>query len=193
MGFPDIVPDLKAKLPQLRGRLLASQPLADLSWFRVGGPAQALFIPEDELDLAYGLAHLPAELPVTVIGLGSNLIVRDGGVEGMVIRLGRGFSDIKVEAGYRVRAGAGVPDVKVARAAQEAGIAGLAFLRGIPGAIGGALRMNGGAYGRETCDALIEARSVDRAGGVRVFTNSDMHYEYRHCGAAEDIIFTQAL
>src|SRR5947199_908171 len=192
MGFPDIVPDLKAKLPQLRGRLLASQPLADLSWFRVGGPAQALFIPEDELDLAYGLAHLPAELPVTVIGLGSNLIVRDGGVPGVVIRLGRGFGEVEAE-GTRVRAGAAVPDVRVARIAQEAGIAGLAFLRGIPGAIGGALRMNGGAYGRETRDVLIEARGVDRLGNVRVFNNTDMHYSYRHCGAPDDVIFTEAL
>jgi len=192
MGFPDIVPDLKAKLPQLRGRLLASQPLADLSWFRVGGPAQALFIPEDELDLAYGLAHLPAELPVTVIGLGSNLIVRDGGVPGVVIRLGRGFGEVEAE-GTRVRAGAAVPDVRVARIAQEAGIAGLSFLRGIPGAIGGALRMNGGAYGRETKDALVEARGLDRQGTIRVFQVADMGYAYRHCGVAEDIIFTDAL
>jgi UDP-N-acetylmuramate dehydrogenase len=193
MAFPDLVPTLKAQMPALRGRLLPNQALAELTWFRVGGPAQVLFMPEDEGDLAYFLEHLPTEVPVTVIGLGSNLIVRDGGVAGVVIRLGRGFSEIKVEAGHRVRAGAGVPDVKVARAAQEVGIAGLAFFRGIPGAIGGALRMNGGAYGRETCDALIEARGVDRAGRVRVLTNGDMHYEYRHCGAPDDIIFTQAL
>src|SRR5262245_44041821 len=160
--FPDLVPDLKAKMPGLRGRLLPNQPLAELTWFRVGGPAQVLFMPEDEADLGYFLEHLPAEVPVTVIGLGSNLIVRDGGVPGVVIRLGRGFSDVTVEPDARVRAGTGVPDVKVSRAAQEAGIAGLAFFRGIPGAIGGALRMNGGAYGRETKDALIEARGVDR-------------------------------
>ena len=128
-----------------------------------------------------------------MIGLGSNLIVRDGGVPGVVIRLGRGFGEVKVEPGNRVRAGTAVPDVKVSRAAQEAAIAGLAFFRGIPGAIGGALRMNGGAYGRETKDALIEARGVDRRGNVRVFSNGDMHYTYRHCGAPEDVIFTQAL
>jgi UDP-N-acetylmuramate dehydrogenase len=149
-------------------------------------------MPEDEEDLAYLLAHLPSDIPVIVIGLGSNLIVRDGGVPGVVIRLGRGFSDIKVE-GQRVRAGCAVPDVKVSRAAQEASLAGLAFFRGIPGAIGGALRMNGGAYGRETKDALIEARGVDRQGRVRVFANGDMHYTYRHCGAPEDIIFTEAV
>src|SRR5207247_7961463 len=127
----------------------------------------------------------------TVIGLGSNLIVRDGGVPGVVVRLGRGFSEIKIETEHRIRAGAGVPDVKVARAAQEAGLAGLAFFRGIPGAIGGALRMNGGAYGRETKDALVEARGIDRQGRVRVFANRDMRYSYRHCGAPEDVIFTE--
>jgi UDP-N-acetylmuramate dehydrogenase len=192
MTFPDLVPDLKAKLPQLRGRLLANESLAPLTWFRVGGPAQALFMPEDEADLAYLLANLPAEILVTVVGLGSNLIVRDGGIAGVVIRLGRGFSDIKVE-GERIRTGTAVPDVRVAQAAQKAGLAGLAFLRGIPGAIGGALRMNGGAYGRETKDTLIEARGVDRAGNVRVFTNGDMHYTYRHCGVPDDVIFTEAL
>jgi UDP-N-acetylmuramate dehydrogenase len=189
----DIVPELKAKLPELRGRLLANQPLADLTWFRVGGPAQALFMPESEEDLAYFLAHAPADVPVTVVGLGSNLIVRDGGVPGVVIRLGRGFNEVAIEAGNRVRAGAAVPDVRVARAAQEGAVAGLSFLRGIPGAIGGALRMNGGAYGAETKDVLIEARGVDRQGRMHVFANADMHYSYRHCGVADDVIFTQAL
>jgi UDP-N-acetylmuramate dehydrogenase len=192
MSSPDIARDLKARMPALRGRLLTNQPLAELTWFRVGGPAQVLFMPEDEDDLAYLLGHLPAEIPVTVIGLGSNLIVRDGGVPGVVVRLGRGFGEIAIE-GINVRAGAAVPDVKVARAAQEAGIAALAFLRGIPGAIGGALRMNGGAYGREIKDALVEARAVDRRGRVHVLRNADMHYAYRHCGAPDDFIFTQAL
>jgi UDP-N-acetylmuramate dehydrogenase len=191
MSFPDIVAALQSKMPALRGRLLANQSLAELTWFRVGGPAQILFMPEDEEDLAYMLANLPAEIPVAVIGLGSNLIVRDGGVPGVVIRLGRGFGEISIE-GLTLRAGAAVPDVKAARAAQEAGIAGLSFLRGIPGGIGGALRMTGGAYGRETKDALIEARAVDRAGRVHVLGNADMHYTYRHCGAPDDYIFTQA-
>ena len=193
MAFSDISPELNARAPKLRGRLMPNQPLAELTWFRVGGPAQVLFMPEDEADLAYFLGALPAEIPVTVIGLGSNLIVRDGGVPGVVVRLGRGFGEVKVAAGGRVRAGAAVPDVKVSRAAQEAGLAGLAFFRGIPGAVGGALRMNGGAYGRETKDALIEARGVDREGRLRVFGNGDMHYSYRHCGAPEDVIFTAAL
>jgi len=192
MSFPDIVADLKSAMPELRGRLMANQSLAELTWFRVGGPAQALFMPEDEADLAYFLAHLPADMPVTVVGLGSNLIVRDGGIPGVTIRLGRGFNEISVD-GLAVRAGAGVPDVRVARAAQEAGIAGLAFMCGIPGGVGGALRMNGGAYGRETKDALIEARAVDRAGRVHVLKNADMHYAYRHCGVPDDYIFTQAL
>ncbi len=192
MTFPDMSPDLKSRMPKLRGRLLSNQPLAELTWFRVGGPAQALFMPEDASDLAYFLKHLPAEIPVIVIGLGSNLIVRDGGVPGVVIRLGRGFNEVTVE-GTRIRAGAAVPDVKVARAAQEAGLAGLSFLRGIPGGIGGALRMNGGAYGGETKDTLVEATGVDRAGNIRVYSNADMHYTYRHCGAPEDVIFTEAL
>ena len=193
MIFPDLVADLKARLPALRGRLMANQSLAELTWFRVGGPAQALFMPEDAADLGDFLAHLPAEIPVVVIGLGSNLIVRDGGVPGVVIRLGRGFGEVKVEDGSRIRAGTAAPDVKVSRGAQEAAIAGLAFFRGIPGAVGGALRMNGGAYGRETKDALIEARGVDRAGRLRVFSNGDMHYSYRHCGVPDDVVFTQAL
>jgi UDP-N-acetylmuramate dehydrogenase len=177
----------------LRGRLLANQPLAELTWFRVGGPAQALFMPEDEEDLAYLLAGLPREIPVTVIGLGSNLIVRDGGVAGIVIRLGRGFNQIECEEGNRVRAGTAVPDQRVARATLDAGIAGLAFLRGIPGAIGGALRMNGGAYGRETRDILVEARGVDRAGNIHVYSNPEMGFGYRHCDVPEDVVFTAAL
>jgi UDP-N-acetylmuramate dehydrogenase len=193
MTFPDLVPDLRARIPGLRGRLLANQPLAELTWFRVGGPAQVLFSPQDTEDLAALLAQLPAEIPVTVIGLGSNLIVRDDGVAGVVIRLGRGFGEIAIESGHRVRAGTAVPDVKVARAAQEAAIAGLSFLRGIPGSIGGALRMNGGAYGGETKDVLVEVRGVDRAGRIVTFTNADMHYTYRHCGAPEDVIFTEAV
>ena len=193
MSFPDISASIKSAMPALRGRLLPNQSLAGLTWFRVGGPAQLLFMPDDENDLAYCLAHLPADIPVTVIGLGSNLIVRDGGIAGVVIRLGRGFGETSIESDQRVRAGASVPDVRVAKAAQEAGIAGLAFLRGIPGAIGGALRMNGGAYGGETKDILVEARGVDRAGNVMVLRNADLHYSYRHCGAPDDVIFTQAL
>jgi UDP-N-acetylmuramate dehydrogenase len=191
MGFPDIVPELKANAPNLRGRLLPNQSLAELTWFRVGGPAQVLFMPEDEADLAYFLGVLPAKIPVIVVGLGSNLIVRDGGIPGVVVRLGRGFNDVTVD-GLKIVAGPAVPDVKVARAAQEAGVAGLSFMRGIPGAVGGALRMNGGAYGGETKDVLVEARAVDRQGRIHVLTNADMHYTYRHCGAPEDYIFTAA-
>jgi len=193
MTSPDIVPALKAKLPQLRGRLLGNEPLAPLTWFRVGGPAQALFMPEDESDLVYLMANLPRDVPVTVIGLGSNLIVRDGGVAGVVIRLGRGFNDTRIEPDHRVRAGAAVPDLRLAKAAQEAGIGGLAFMRGIPGAVGGALRMNGGAYGTETKDVLIEARGVDRAGTMRVYANAEMGFGYRHCGVADDVVFTEVL
>ena len=191
MSFPDIVPELKARLPELRGRLLANQPLGEFTWFRVGGPAQAFFMPEDENDLAYALRNLPANVPVYVIGAGSNLIVRDGGVPGVVVRLGRGFNEVKIE-GERVTAGTAVLDAMVAREAQKAGIAGLAFFSGIPGTIGGALRMNGGAYGGETKDILIEARGVDRAGDIRSFSNAEMGFSYRHCGVPEDVIFTSA-
>ena len=193
MAFPDIVSDLKNRLPNLRGRLIANQPLGEFTWFRVGGPAQALFMPEDENDLAYVLGNLPNDIPVTVIGAGSNLIVRDGGVEGVVIRLGRGSNGSETDDARRVTAGTAVLDVMVARAAQKASIAGLAFLSGIPGTIGGALRMNGGAYGGETKDILIEARGVDRAGTIRTFSNADMGFSYRHCSAPEDVIFTTAV
>ena len=193
MSFPDIVADLKARMPELRGRLLANQSLAELTWFRVGGPAQVFYIPEDENDLAYFLQNLPTETPVYVIGAGSNLIVRDGGVPGVIIRLGRGFNEVKIQDGQRIRAGAAMLDVKVAREAQKAGIAGLAFYSGIPGSIGGALRMNGGAYGGETKDVLIEARGVDRTGKLKIYTNAEMEFSYRHCGVSEDVVFTSAL
>jgi len=193
MTFRDIVPGLKAAMPELRGRLVANQALAESAWFRVGGPAQALFMPDDEDDLAYFLARLPADVPVMVLGAASNVIVRDGGISGVVIRLGNRFSDATIEDGHRVRAGAGALDVRVSRAARDAGVAGLEFLSGIPGGIGGALRMNAGAYGGETRDILIEARGVDRAGNIRVFANADMKYSYRHSGAPDDVIFTQAL
>lgn len=192
MSFPDIAPELKAKMPELRGRLLANQPLGEFTWFRVGGPAQLFFLPEDENDLAYFLRNLPPKIPVTVIGAGSNLIVRDGGVPGVVIRLGRGFNDAKIEQ-HNVTAGSAMLDVMVARAAQGAGVAGLAFLSGIPGTIGGALRMNGGAYGGETKDVLVEARGVDRQGNIRSFSKDEMAFSYRHCGVADDVIFTSAI
>lgn len=184
---------LLAQLPKVRGRLDANAPLADFTWFRTGGPAEVLYAPADEADLAAFLQATPRDIPVQVIGVGSNLLVRDGGVPGVVIRMGRGFSDVTVEEGHRVRAGAAALDVRVARFAQEHGIDALTFLRGIPGTIGGALRMNAGAYGGETKDILVEARAVDRSGNLHVLSNADMHYTYRHCGAAEDLIFTEAL
>jgi len=184
---------LMASLAELRGRLKAEAPLKDLTWFRAGGPAEVLYSPADEADLAYFLRETSSGIPVTVIGLGSNLLVRDGGIEGVVIRLGRGFGEIKIEEGSRLRVGTAVPDVKVARAAADAGISGLSFYRGIPGCVGGALRMNGGAHGRETKEVLVEARAVDRKGNVHVLPLAELHYAYRHCGAPEDFIFTEAL
>ncbi|MET1045447.1 MAG: UDP-N-acetylmuramate dehydrogenase [Hyphomicrobium sp.] len=190
--FADITGELKAAMPELKGKLSANASLADVTWFRVGGPAQVLFMPADEADLAYFLKTLAREVPVQVIGLGSNLLVRDGGVPGVVIRLGRGFSDIKVEDGHRLRAGTAVPDVKVARAAADAGISGLAFYRGIPGSIGGALRMNAGAHGRETKDCLVRARAIDSSGAIHVLSLADMGFTYRHSGVPRDWIFTEA-
>jgi UDP-N-acetylmuramate dehydrogenase len=180
------------RLPLVRGELVENAPLAPLTWFRVGGAAEVLFRPVDADDLAAFLAAVPDDVPLTIIGVGSNLLVRDGGVAGVVIRLGRGFMQIEALPGRRVRAGTAALDVAVARAAQEAGIAGLEFYRGIPGSIGGALRMNGGAYLRETKDVLVEAVALDRKGRRHVLTNADMHYTYRHCGAAEDLIFVEA-
>ena len=191
--FPDITPELRARMPDLRGSLEANAATAPLSWFRTGGPAQVLFTPADAEDLAYFLERLEPAVPVLPVGLGSNLLVRDGGLKGVVIRLGRGFSEIKSEDGHRVRAGAGAPDVKVARTAAEAGIAGLSFLRGIPGTIGGALRMNGGAYGGETKDVLVEAKGVTRRGETRTYALADMGFTYRHSSVPDDVIFTEAL
>lgn len=193
MTFPDRTNELKAALPDLRGRLMANAPLRDITWFRVGGAAQVLFTPADEADLAYFLKSIGPEWPVFVIGLGSNLLVRDGGVRGIVVRLGRGFGEIRAEPGHRLRVGTVVPDVKAARAAAEAGIKGLAFYRGIPGSIGGALRMNAGAHDRETKDVLVEARAIDRFGDIHVLANADMGFTYRYCGVSPEWIFTEAL
>src|SRR5690242_8092141 len=192
MSFPDITPSLKAAMPQLRGRLLANQSLAELTWFRVGGPAQVLFTPSDEDDLAYFLARLPAELPVHVVGVGSNLIVRDGGISGVVIRLSpRGFGETGAQ-GNVVSAGAAALDKRVAETAVAANLSGLEFLFGIPGTIGGALRMNAGANGTETKDVLIEAVGIGRDGKKHAFSNADMEFTYRNSGVDAAMIFTSA-
>ncbi len=179
-------------LPGVRGRIEANAPLGPLTWFRVGGPADVLFRPADANDLASFLAQLPANVPVTVIGVGSNLLVRDGGVEGVIIRLGKTFGAIKVE-GTRIHVGAGASDVSVAAAARDAGLAGLEFLRGIPGTIGGALRMNAGAYGREIANVLVEAEAVDRNGKRHLLTLEHMGFSYRRSAVPADWIFTRAV
>ena len=168
-------------------------PLAPYTWFRVGGPADVLFLPADEEDLAAFLAALPSEVPVSVLGLGSNVIVRDGGIEGIVIRLaGRAFGEIEIR-NNTLRAGTAALDAQVAKAAAQAGIAGLGFFSGVPGSIGGALRMNAGCYGRETKDALVSARAVTRDGNVVGLSVDEMGYAYRHSDAPQDLIFTSAL
>ena len=192
MTFPDIVPDLKARMPELRGRLLANQSLAELTWFRVGGPAQVLFTPADEDDLASFLGGLPAELPVYVVGVGSNLIVRDGGLPGVVVRLSpRGFGEAAAQDEV-VSAGAAALDKRVAEVAAGANLAGLEFFFGIPGTIGGALRMNAGANGAETRDVLLEATGIGRDGQRHVFDNAGMKFVYRNSGVDPQLIFTSA-
>jgi UDP-N-acetylmuramate dehydrogenase len=192
MTFPDITPELKAAMPELRGRLLANEQLGPLTWFRVGGPAQVLFTPADEDDLAYFLAKLPGEIPVYAVGVGSNLIVRDGGMPGVVIRLSpRGFGE-SVADGDVVRAGTAALDRRVAETAAAADIGGLEFYFGIPGTIGGALRMNAGANGGETKDVLIEATGIGRDGSKHSFDNAGMKFVYRNSGVDPSIIFTSA-
>ncbi|WGM39970.1 UDP-N-acetylmuramate dehydrogenase [Caulobacter sp. NIBR1757] len=182
-------------LPQVRGKLLREEALAPFTWFRVGGPAEVLFLPADEEDLSDFLRELPAETPVTVLGVGSNVIVRDGGVPGVVIRLaGKHFAEVVIdEEDNQIIAGAGALDAAVARAAANAGLAGLEFYAGIPGTIGGALTMNAGCYGAETKDVLVSAWGYDRSGDMRVFELADFGYTYRHSQVPEDIIWIQAI
>lgn len=179
------------KLPHVRGRLVENACLSRLSWFRTGGPAEVLFEPADEADLVNFLRHLPCDVPITVIGVGSNLLVRDGGVKGVVIRLGRAFADIKIR-GDIVKAGAAAMDVHVAKAAAKAGVTGLEFLIGVPGTVGGALRMNAGAYGQEIEDVLAHAHAVDRYGHIHEFRPDDFNFSYRHCEIPEHMIFLNA-
>jgi len=186
-------PSLVDRLPVVRGSYKENAPLAPLTWFRVGGPADVLFVPADADDLAGFLAGCPEDVPVLVVGVGSNLLVRDGGIAGVVIRLGSGFTSIEQVGDTQLRAGCAVPDIMLAKAALDAGLTGLEFYRGIPGALGGALRMNAGAYGRETKDVLIEADAVARDGTRITLTNADFGYTYRHSDVADDLIFTSAL
>jgi len=184
---------LIGRLPPVRGRLKPDAPMKDLTWFRVGGPAEVLFTPADEDDLVQFMQNLDEDIPVYTVGVGSNLLVRDGGVAGVVIRLGRGFAGMSVEGDHKILCGSAVPDIRLARFALDNLIDGLTFFRGIPGTIGGALRMNAGAHGGETKDVLVEARAVDRKGNVAVLSNADMEFSYRHSGASLDLIYTQAL
>ncbi|HEU0070535.1 MAG TPA: UDP-N-acetylmuramate dehydrogenase [Alphaproteobacteria bacterium] len=179
------------RLPAVRGRYTEAADLSRVTWFKVGGPAEVMFRPLDAEDLMAFLAAKPADVPVTVLGVGSNLLVRDGGIDGVVIRLGRGFTEIKAE-GTTVTAGAAALDLNVAIAARSAGIAGLEFLSGIPGLIGGALRMNAGAYGREMTNVTVAAEAVDAQGKLHKLNHADLGFTYRHSAIAEDWIFTSA-
>ncbi len=191
-------PSIADRLPPVRGKLIENAPLAPYTWLRVGGPAQVLFLPADEADLARFLAERFEDIPVFVMGVGSNLLVRDGGVPGVTIRLGPAFGKIEPlpgsgDRGGRIRAGAAALDRKLAMAAAEAGIAGLEFYSGVPGTIGGALRMNAGCYGSETSDVLVSAVALDRSGRRMILTPEEMGYSYRHSEAPEDWIFVEAV
>jgi len=189
----DTADALLSRLPTVRGRLRTNVPLAPVTWFRVGGPAEIMFTPADIEDLSDFLAATPDDIPVTVIGVGSNLLVRDGGVPGVVIRLARGFREVERLGGDRLRAGAAVPDRHLAAAALEAGLAGFAFYHGIPGSIGGALRMNAGANDAETRERLLQVEAVGRDGKIMNYSNQDMGFSYRHSSAPADVIFTHAI
>ncbi len=179
-------------LPPSRGTYIYGAPLKDLVWFRAGGPAEVLFRPADADDLATFLTAKPEGTRVSVIGVGSNLLIRDGGIPGVVVRLPAAFGKIEAN-GTRIRAGAAALDAAVARAAADAGIAGLEFLRGIPGTIGGALSMNAGCYGKEIKDVLVEATAIDGRGDKHVLSNAEMGFTYRHASVPDDYIFVEAV
>ena len=184
---------LIARLPRVKGPYTANAAIKDLTWFRAGGPADVLYIPSDADDLAAFLAGCPGDVPVMVMGVGSNLLVRDGGIEGVVIRLGRGFMNVTRDGETRLRAGAAVLDVALAKSALDAGLSGLEFMRGIPGGIGGGLKMNAGAYGREFKDVLVEAIALTRAGVRKRLSNAEMGFEYRKSSVPADLIFVEAV
>ncbi len=179
---------IKDILPNARGKIELDAPLSRLTWFRTGGNAEVLFTPEDEEDLCGFLRTLPKDVPVLPLGVGSNLLIRDGGIDGVVIRFGKKFAEISVD-GDLLTAGAGATDISVAHAALDAELAGFEFLRGVPGTIGGALKMNAGAYGAEVEDIFQSARAVDRSGGVHTLTLEEMDFSYRHVGVPDDYIF----
>lgn len=179
------------RLPPARGKIVPNAPLADQTWFNVGGPAEALFRPVDADDLAHFLAHCPQDIPITVLGLASNVLIRDGGIPGVVVKLGPNFANIKISAAT-ITAGAGSVDMNVARSALSSGITGFEFLSGIPGTIGGGLRLNAGAYGSEMKDVVTSVVALDRAGNRHIIYNDQMDFGYRRCGVPKDWIFVEA-
>jgi UDP-N-acetylmuramate dehydrogenase len=186
--------DRLGEMTGIRGRIIPNAALAPFTWFRVGGPAELFFQPADPDDLALFMEKLDQKVPVTVVGVGSNLLVRDGGVAGVVIRLtAKGFGRVSLEPGNRIRAGAALPDKRLAAFALESGLAGFEFFHGIPGTIGGALRMNAGANGVETRERLIAAHAIERSGRRRVLMNAEMGFTYRHSAAPDDLTFTEAI
>ncbi len=194
MSFPDLLETCPGLGEGIRGKLTSNQPMSAVTWFRTGGPAQLMFQPADEEDLAAFLARLPEDVPILPVGLGSNLLIRDGGLEGVVIRLSaKGFGAVDQISDTRLRAGAAVPDKRLSEIAAKTGLGGFAFYTGIPGALGGALRMNAGAHGTETRARMVELTAIDRNGNRQVLTNAQMGYAYRHSAASKDLIFTSAV
>ena len=189
-----LIDKLGDRLAGLRGRITPNAEMDKITWFRAGGLAEALFQPADEEDLAAFLRALPEEIPVMVVGVGSNLLVRDGGIPGFVVRLSaKGFGEAEVTGPTTIKAGAATPDKRVAAVAYEGGIGGFHFYHGIPGAVGGALRMNAGANGVETRERVVEVRALDRKGNLHTLGNADMGYAYRHSSAPAGLIFTSAV
>lgn len=184
--------NLQAVLPHVRGQYRFDVSLAETTWFRVGGKAEVVFRPADADDLAHFLQHKPAHMPVMALGATSNVIVRDAGIDGVVVRLGRGFAQMDVVDGNTLRVGAGCLDVHVAEFAAQHNIAGMEFLCGIPGGIGGALRMNAGAYGREMTDIVMSAEAVMPDGQIRTFSHDALGFSYRRCALPEGVIFVAA-
>ncbi len=194
MSGAALLADIGDRFSEVRGRITPDAPMSAITWFRVGGPVDILFQPADEEDLSFFLKNLPEEIPVMVVGVGSNLLVRDGGIRGAVVRLSaKGFGAVESIGNNHIKAGAAASDKRVAKVALEAGLGGFSFYHGIPGGIGGALRMNAGANGTETTDRVVQVRAIDRAGDLKVLSRRDMGYSYRHSSAADELIFTGAI
>lgn len=190
----ELLKDLQPSLAGLRGRITANVDMSKVTWFRTGGLAEVFYQPADEADLSFFLQNTPKDIPLTIVGIGSNLLIRDGGIPGITIRLSaKGFGETQQVSPTQFFAGAATTDKRIATVALEAGIAGMHFYCGIPGNLGGALKMNGGANGGETAEHVVEVYALDRAGKRHILSLADMQYSYRHSNVPDDLIFIGAL